>query len=213
MLGFGRRLPLPVLDNVLHKHHDPIPAEDDQRLLLFLPVLAPSLLPPEFCYRPPHANHQPPAHAAYDPTMLCTSLVFLRRRGRRASEASKGSLLSHALMPAVVVFFLVAAYYGARGHLNAAVEQAARLVALSGLRESLVEDLELSETETEVGVALEEGAGLGLTHGYLVRAQVLTKQAPKFTGDQTRWKTCGQSWQFHSGSNGLGWIFVSFIAV
>lgn len=60
--------------------------------------------------------------------------------------------------------FLETAYYGAKGHLNAAVEQAAGLVALSGLRESLCEDLELSE-ETEVGVALEEGAALGLTHG------------------------------------------------
>lgn len=36
----------------------------------------------------------------------------------------------------------------------------------------------------------------------LVRAQVLTKQAPKLTGHQTRWKTCGQGWQFHSGTNG-----------
>jgi hypothetical protein len=38
-------------------------------------------------------------------------------------------------------------------------------VASSGLRESLVQDLELAEDLTEVGVALEKGGALGLTHG------------------------------------------------
>lgn len=36
----------------------------------------------------------------------------------------------------------------------------------------------------------------------LVRAQILTDQEPRFDGEQTRWKTCGEGWQFYSGSNG-----------